>query len=139
MAAPTNLCNTACVSATLSTCTQPSNFLAGKGLQVRNIAGTVLMDPTAVVHTGAAYVVISHGESGGGGYLNTGTLATSTSGDGTEELRNYASAAFVNSTVTFHVDDSTNTTAGAMHFDDILSRPSVLAVISKAGLGPRAH
>ena len=27
----------------------------------------------------------------------------------------------------------------ALHFDDLVSRPSVLAVITKAGLGPRSH
>ena len=143
---PTNLCKSdgTCVGTTtagLANCTPPSAFLAGKGLQVRNIAGTVLMEPNsgANPHTGAAYVVISHGESGGGGYLNSGTLGTSTSTDGTEELKNYASAPFVNNTVTYQVDDSTNTTAGVTHFDDIVSRPSVLAIASKAGLGPRSH
>ena len=136
----------ACSAATVAGCTAPTRFLtgngaSGKGLQVRNLAGAVLMEPNpgANPHTGAAYVLISHGESGGGGYLSTGTLATSTSTDGTEELKNYASAAFVNNAVTYHVDDSTNTTAGATHFDDIVSRPSVLAVASKAGLGPRSH
>ncbi|HUP29653.1 MAG TPA: type II secretion system protein [Usitatibacter sp.] len=136
----------ACAAATVAGCTAPARFLtgnggAGKGLQVRNIAGVVLMEPNpgANPHTGAAYVLISHGESGGGGYLSSGILGPSSSTDGTEELRNYASAPFVSNTVTYHVDDSTNTTAGNAHFDDIVSRPSVLAVASKAGIGPRAH
>lgn len=146
VAASPNACVAGCVSTNLPACTLPTRFLtgngaAGKGLQVRSLAGVVLMEPNpgANPHTGAAYVLVSHGESGGGGYLNTGRPATSTSTDGTEELKNYASAAFVNNTVTYHVDDSTNTTAGPTHFDDIVSRPSVLAIASKAGLGPRSH
>ena len=136
-----------CTTATIANCTSPINFLtnnngaAGKGLQVRNLAGQVLMNPTpgvGNVHTGAAYVVISHGESGGGGYLVTGTLGASTIGDGTEELKNYASLPYVNA-VTYYVDDSTNDAAGNAHFDDILLRPSVLAVATKSGLGPRVH
>jgi prepilin-type N-terminal cleavage/methylation domain-containing protein len=61
-----NVCNTACVSTNLTLCTSPSAFLATRGLQVRNVAGTVVMDPAATPHTGAAYVVVSPGESGGG-------------------------------------------------------------------------
>jgi prepilin-type N-terminal cleavage/methylation domain-containing protein len=139
---PTNLCNNnpaACNSTAVAGCTAPFNFLSGKGLQVRNVAGTVLMDPAANPHTGAAYVVISAGESGGGGYLNSGQLGASTSTDGNEEMKNYATAPFVNNTVTYHVDDSINTNPGATHFDDLVSRPSVLAVAAKAGLGPRIH
>ena len=133
-------CQTICTSSNPGNCTPPIAFLSTKGLQVRNIAGTVLMDPAvANPHTGAAYVVISHGETGGGGYLSGGQLGASTSTDGTEELKNYASAPFVNNIVTYHVDDSINTVAGAAHFDDIVSRPTVLAVATKAGLGPRAH
>jgi hypothetical protein len=38
-----------------------------------------------------------------------------------------------------YVDDSLMEAPGASHFDDIVSRPTILAVVSKAGLGPRAH
>ena len=134
---------TACAGTNLAACTPPSAFLPNKGLIVRNspippAAQETLMDPAGVPHTGAAYVVISHGESGGGGYLNSGTLATSTVGDGTEELKNYASLPHA-AGVTFYIDNSLIETAGATHFDDVVLRPSVLAVINKAGLGPRAH
>ena len=136
-----NLCNTACVSTNLTLCTSPTNFLLNRGMQVQNLAGTVLMNPaTTNPHTGAAYVLISAGESGGGAYLSSGTLAASTAGDGTlEATKNYATIAFANNAATFYIDDSlaeVNTTA---HFDDIVSRPSVLAVVTKAGLGPRSH
>ena len=134
-------CNTACSSTAIASCTPPAHFIPTKGLTVKNFAGSAnVMDPvTAGINTGAAYVLISHGETGGGGFLNTGTLFTSTTTDGTAETNNYANQGFVAGT-TFYVDDSINDNPGtATHFDDILSRPSVLGVVNKAGLGPRAH
>lgn len=127
------LCNPACTAATIATqCTAPTAFLLNKGLQVRSVVGTILMDPAA--GTGAAYVVISGGESGGGNYLGSGTLSTATTTDGTEEQKNYASLV-----IGYYVDDSVTDVSGASHFDDFISRPSILSVISKAALGPRAH
>ena len=127
----------ACASpCTSTTCTSPSNFLNTKGLRIRNVAGTVLMDPAVAPFTGAAYVVVSHGESGGGGYLNSGELAASSVGDGTEEMKNYASAQYVAAT-SYYVDDGIADAAGATHFDDIVSRPTIMGVAAKAGLGPR--
>jgi prepilin-type N-terminal cleavage/methylation domain-containing protein len=128
-----------CSSVALGNCTSPTNYLASKGLRVKNVAGAILMEPTANPNTGAAYVLISHGESGGGGYLNTGVLGSSIVTDGTEEQRNYASLPFVSQVVTYYVDDTTNDTSGAAHFDDVVMRPSVMNVISRAGLGPRTH
>lgn len=127
------VCNSACTAATVvANCTPPLTYLAGKGLEVRNVAGTTLM---IAPNTGAAYVIISHGESGGGAYLNSGVLFSSTTTDGTEEQKNYASLALQ----AYYVDDATTDVGGASHFDDILSRPSVLSVANKAGLGPRSH
>ncbi len=125
----------------LAVCTPPQVFLYGKGLRVKNVAGTVLMEPLPAVPaitpaTGAAYVLISPGETGGGGYLfNTGSLSASTTTDGTEEQKNYANGALQ----AYYVDDSLNDTAGASHFDDIVSRPSVFTMVTKAALGPRSH
>jgi hypothetical protein len=130
-------CNSACVGTDMSLCTRPDYVLLNKGLKVRNIAGSLLMDP-AVAPYGAAYVVISHGESGGGGYLSGGILGASTTTDGGAEMLNYANQVFDPST-TQYVDDAIVETGGAGHFDDLVSRPSVIGVISKAGLGPRAH
>jgi hypothetical protein len=92
------------------------------------------MDPALQpgINTGAAYVVISAGETGGGAYLNTGILSTSTATDGTEEKKNYANLAVQ----PYYVDD---TTSEAPHFDDVVSRPSILSVASKAGVAPRSH
>lgn len=125
-------CTAGCTSANMALCTPPSAFLPGKGLQVRNVVGTTIMDPP---NTGAAYVVISHGESGGGAYLNSGLLSTSTTTDGTEEAKNYANLVLQ----PYYLDDGTTDVPGANHFDDIVSRPSVLSLAFKAGLGPRSH
>jgi len=83
-------------------------------------------------NTGAAYVVISPGESGGGGYLNSGILSTSAATDGTEEQKNYANLDLQ----PYYLD---NTESAAPHFDDVVSRPSILAVATKAGVAPRSH
>ena len=128
-------CTPGCTALTLAACTPPSMILNGRGLEVRTVAGIVVMNPAAVPPSGAAYVVVSHGETGGGGYLNTGSLYASTVTDGTEEAKNYANLGLQ----AYYLDDSISDVSGATHFDDIVSRPSVLAVVSKAGLGPRSH
>jgi prepilin-type N-terminal cleavage/methylation domain-containing protein len=131
-----NQCNTACTSASIATCTPPSIYLAAggnRGLLVQTVAGTQVMIPPA---TGAAYVVVSHGESGGGGFLNSGQVFGSTTVDGTEEQKNYANLALR----AYYVDDAYNEAPGAAtHFDDVVSRPTILSVATKAGLGPRTH
>jgi len=132
------VCNNACTAASLANCTPPSTYLQNKGLQVRNVAGTTVMDPATAPYTGAAYVVISAGSTGGGAYLSSGQLSTSTTTDGAQEAKNYASAAYVAGT-SYYVDDSISDAAGTTHFDDIVSRPALLTVINKAGLGPRSH
>ena len=89
-------------------------------------------------HTGAAYVVISHGPTGGGAYTSQGGLVPTTATmDGTEEQRNYANVAF--DANAYYVDGETSDTADATHFDDIVLRPSILNVIAKAGLAARTH
>ena len=132
-------CNTACSSGSLGSCTPPATFLLNKGLKVRNVAGTTVMDPTiAAAPTGAAYVLVSPGSTGGGGYLSSGRLSTSTVTDGTQEQKNYANLGYTAGT-TYYVDDSISDASGATHFDDIISRPALLTVINRAGLGPRSH
>jgi len=129
----TGLCQTGCVSTNLLLCTPPTAFLAGKGLEIRSTVGAIQMNPAG--GTGAAYVVIAHGESGGGARMSSGQLSSSTTTDGGEEAKNYADLALQ----AYYVDDGIAEVAGANHFDDTVSRPSVLSVISKAALGPRSH
>jgi prepilin-type N-terminal cleavage/methylation domain-containing protein len=132
-----DLCAGGCSNSALGSCTSPSSFLSagsapGKGLAIQDVGGTVLVTAPG---SGAAYVVISHGESGGGAYLNSGSRSDSTTTDGTQEQLNYADLALR----TYYVDSSISDVAGATHFDDIVSRPSVLSLAFKAGLGPRSH
>ena len=85
--------------------------------------------------TGAAYLLISHGESAGGGYTSAGVLAPTSSTDGTEEQKNYANLAIQ----PYYVDSEISDVAGATHFDDVVVRSTVLNAATRAGLGPRAH
>lgn len=141
------ICNPGCSSGNFpGGCTPPSTYTAGKGLKVRNIASAALiMDPSppGTPSTGAAYVAISHGENRDGAYSNDGTLQSGTPASGTlEAANNAANVAFVNATsaaTTAFVDDFPVYVAGTGHFDDVLLRPSVLTVATKAQLGPRAH
>jgi len=124
----------------VAACTTPQNFLFNKGLTVHNVAGTTVMNPAGAPATGAAYVLISAGETGGGAFLNTGVLGVTTTTDGNEEQKNYASTGVAPLGLQpYYVDDSISDVAGATHFDDLVSRPSVLTVINKAALGPRSH
>jgi prepilin-type N-terminal cleavage/methylation domain-containing protein len=136
--AATAACSTACASVALASCTAPQSYLLNKGIEIRSRAGAIVMNPAGAPATGAAYVVISPGESGGGGYFfGSGVLSASSTTDGTEEVKNYANVA--GNPAAYYVDDSLNEIAGAAHFDDVVSRPSVLSVLNKAGLGPRSH
>jgi prepilin-type N-terminal cleavage/methylation domain-containing protein len=139
-------CGMACPTGAWPTgCINPRRVTAGKGLRIRNLSVStpLVMDPGATPSTGAAYIVISHGENGQGAYSNQGTLQAGTIASGTlESANNAADVAFVNSsssTAAAFVDDFPVYPEGAGHFDDWLLRPSILTVATKAQLGPRAH
>lgn len=137
LASPGGYCNSGCSSSTFpASCTAPSNVTAGRGLEVRNLGGTPIMVPTANPSTGAAYIIISHGENGAGAYNGVGILQAASGPDaGTEEAKNAANLALQ----AYYVDDFPSYPAGAGHFDDFVLRPSILTVATKAQLGPRAH
>ncbi|NJD64188.1 MAG: type II secretion system protein [Chloroflexi bacterium] len=147
-------CDSSCTSATFpGGCTVPAAVTSSRGLRVCNLSGSVVMNPppgsafsvgncsSAAASpippsTGAAYVVISHGENGAGAYNNQGVLQAATGTDsGTEEAKNAANLALQ----TYYVDDFASYPAGTGHFDDFVLRPSILTVTTKAQLGPRAH
>ena len=141
------VCDASCASGTFpASCTPPSTYTYDKGLKIRNIvSASLIMDPAPASgpSTGAAYVVISHGENGEGAYSNQGTLQAGTIASGTlESANNAADVTFVNalsSTAAAFVDDFPVYAEGVGHFDDWLLRPSILTVATKAQLGPRAH
>lgn len=129
-------CTPAAFVANTLNCRKPSAVTAGRGLKVQNLAGTATMDPTASPSTGAAYVVISHGENRQGAYGNQGILqAASGTASGTEEASNAADLPLA----PYYVDDFPSYVAGSGYFDDFVLRPSILAVATRAQLGPRAH
>jgi hypothetical protein len=144
---PGGVCNPACAASTFpDSCTPPSTYTQNKGLKVRNLSSaSLIMDPAPATgpSTGAAYIVISHGENRQGAYDNFGVLQASTVASGTlESANNAANVAFVfaaSTATSAFVDDFPVYADGAGHFDDWLLRPSILTVATKAQLGPRAH
>jgi hypothetical protein len=145
LAAGGGLCATTCTGTfSAANCTSPTNFLALKGLDVTTDGTTKVMDHTN--YTGAAYILISHGDDGYGAINSAGVyLATAVRGiGGTPTLEgnntNLATRTVTSSTWNQFVDapfsDANNP---AVYFDDIIIRPSLLSVINQAQLGPRSH
>lgn len=131
------LCNPACTSAALANCVTPTQFLANKGLRIQNAAGIPLMDPAA--GQGAAYVLISHGDNSGGAFSMTGTLQGPVGPQiGTEEAFN-SNGTNLRLSPNYYVDSGYSGSDTTNHFDDLVLRPSIISVASKAQLGPRAH
>lgn len=127
-------CVQPCQLASITACTSPTNFLLNRGLAIQDQSANVVMDPATGI--GAAYVVISHGDNGIGGFSSEGNLATAGAvGNGTGEIQNANNQVLQ----AFYVDGELNESATASHFDDFLSRPSIMAIISRAQLAPRAH
>jgi prepilin-type N-terminal cleavage/methylation domain-containing protein len=124
-------------------CTAPSSFLQRKGVDVKSTAAVTVMSYLA--NTGAAYVLISHGENRYGAISNIGiyqaTAARGIAGTTLEEpnknlstltVTAVAPPAFMSATYN-ESDDAT------LYFDDIVVRPLLYSVIGRANLGPRAH
>lgn len=126
-------CNTVCANPSTANmpivCTAIASVIAGKGLRVQNAASPplVLADPAATPPTGAAYIVLSHGPNHYGGYGTSGVVQDAVSTPVAGEAQNIAS----NALMPYYVDDPS--------MDDILSRPTVMAVVTRAGLGPLPH
>lgn len=143
-------------------CTSPAAFLAGKGLDVwdnqNGATGWATRQNNSAAGTGAAWVVISHGPSGygaynGGGILQPGTVAP---GENLEQqnangLPLAKPATQLNTYRDAPLNDNGLLVAQAplpapqlpprtqRHFDDYLSHPTLMSVLNRASLGPRAH
>lgn len=135
------LCTAGCSSTNLASCTSPSDFLqANKGLTIKDatVSGNTLMDSTTSPTGGAAYVLVSHGKIGGGGFRIGGGSVVGFTGAGADEITN-ANGVAITFPTTFFVDKGLNDATDATHFDDIVVRPSIMKVLQQAQRGPRAH
>jgi prepilin-type N-terminal cleavage/methylation domain-containing protein len=140
----TDICNSqlAC-SGTGTACTMPKRFLKNKGFRIVDGANAVLADPVNL--TGAAYVVISHGENGLGAYTRAQVLMTTAVGNVSGPLEGAnqngtlaVSSASTNISPAFR-DAVISSASGTSYFDDMVLRPSVFSVIQSAQTGPRSH
>ena len=134
---PRNTCGTGTVCTTdMTQCGTPTQFLTGKGIEVRDaVGGNVLMDAAVIPSAGAAYVLISHGENLSGGYSGAGTLLPASNGiEGTNETQNRE-----NTSLAYYVDAPQQFSTTNARFDDYVLRPSIISVIQRAHLGPRSH
>ena len=147
-------------------CTSPANFLTfgtGKGLDVwdgvNGAAGWAVRQNNRGAGTGAAYVIISHGPTGAGAYNKNGAgapLFATQPGTlsipnplppppilpaGNDELPNFngVNIAIPSAQGTTYRAAPLNDRATSIHFDDYLSHPTIMSVLTKANLGPRAH
>ena len=141
-------------------CTAPSNFLANKGLDVwdgqNGTTGFNQRHNSRAGGTGAAYVVISHGPNGIRAYNSTGILQQgSMPAHPQNEAPNFNNQAVVLAATEANVyrDAPPNenpvlqpTPPGPppppqtrFYADDYVSHPSIMTVLGKANLGPRAH
>ncbi len=141
-------------------CTSPANFLAGKGLDVwdgRNAAaGFAARQNNRITGSGAAYVLISHGPNGIGAYNSHGTLQPGTmpiNPDDEQPNVNNQAVVLVATQVNVYRDAPQNENEvlrvalpgpppppqTQVYFDDYLSHPTIMAVLTRANLGPRAH
>lgn len=139
-----------CVGAS---CTSPSLFLANKGLDVWDgVSAWPARQNNRATGTGAAYVIISHGPSGTGAYNRNGIYQPgalipnppppgATLPAGTDEIPNLNGRplAVPLDQLTAYRDAQLNDIRTPAHFDDYLSHPTIMSVLNKANLGPRAH
>lgn len=133
--APNQTCRSC--NGSMSSCTNTLAIVANRGLQVRNsVGGTIIANPSSIPANGAAYIVLSAGENRAGAYgVETGVAQQALTTVGAGEAQNAATAALA----AYYVDSTPDFTDSGARFDDILSRPTILTVVAKAGLSPRAH
>ncbi|SOE00014.1 prepilin-type N-terminal cleavage/methylation domain-containing protein [Caenispirillum bisanense] len=90
----------------------------------------LVADPRAGILTGAAYVLISHGENGWGAISASG--AVNTAPTDAREVRNTAAAPAIPGTGNAYVDGEPGS------FDDLVRFATIMQVATRARLGPRA-
>jgi hypothetical protein len=125
-----------CTSA-LSGCTSPNNFLSNKGffIQDGSTPPVTLANPAGTNPTGAAFILISHGDNSAGAYNSQGIYQAGAGSVGSNETTNMNNRAVQ----TTYIDAQFNNADTPAHFDDIVLRPTILAVIDRAKLGARVR
>jgi len=103
--------------------TTPANFLNGKGLSLTDMG---------VAHNDTAYVVISHGATGYGGYTVAGTQMPMPAG-GSERNNTKDTGPF---TIKEFSDPDTGVGTG-QHFDDLLVYRTIPDLVQRIGLSAR--
>lgn len=145
-----------------NTCTRPSTFLAGKGLNVWNgvggAAGWAARSNNRAGGTGAAYILISHGKTGAlaynsGGVFQPGSIgpiaiiptppppALPTQTAGNDEIpngNNRVLSLAASQAATFR-DAIYDTSRTQSNFDDFVSHPTISVVLGRASLRERIH
>jgi hypothetical protein len=102
----------------------PASFIAGKGLSL-NDSGTA--------YTDVAFVVVSHGATGFGGYSGSGARVLPLPVSVAESNHNNASGPF---TIRAFSDSETGP-SGAQHFDDLLAYRRISDLARRSGLAAR--
>lgn len=141
-------------------CTSPTNFLQGKGLDVwdglNGTTGFNQRQNNRAAGTGAAYVLISHGPNGIRAYNRNGTLQPGNMPPhGQNEGPNFNNQALVLSATQLNVYRAAPLNENKVlrptppgppqppqtqfYADDYLSHPTIMTVLGRANLGPRAH
>ena len=141
------LCNSVTCTGTFTAanCTSPQNFLKYKGLDVQSMpsAPSKIMDYSN--YTSAAFILISHGDNQYGAINNNGKpITTALSGVIGTTLEdpnvNGASLVVTSGAPPVFIDATFSDTSNpALYFDDIIVRPLLFSVITRAQLGPRSH
>lgn len=129
-AAPTQSCDPAGTS--IATCTAFSLVLNGKGIEVRKLDTSIIAAPS--LSTGAAYVLISHGENHALGYSGTGVLQAGVAGLN-ETNTNAGNLALQ----PYYYADTFTTQSPSLYFDDLVTYRSVQSQATAAGLSARPH
>ncbi len=128
-----------------SGCTSPTEFLFNKGLDVwdgvNGATGWSVRQNNRGAGTGAAYVLISHGVSGTAAYNAKGLLQPGSIAAGANEIpnRNNSPLILPATLASTYRDAAMDDRVSTTHFDDYLSHPTIMTVLMKANLGPRAH
>lgn len=140
-----------------ATCTSPATFLASKGLDVWNgiggAAGWAARVNNRISGSGAAFVLISHGDTGAGAYNSRGNYQPGLIGPislaplpgtqfaGNNEMPNINDQVLVlpaTQASTFR-DAQRDTSRSLSNFDDFVRHPSITDILTRASLQDRVH